>query len=96
MDFLVRIDTRLPPDMPVEERAGLLAREAERGRQLRAAGVIREIWRVPGRLSNVAIWSVTGADQLDALISGLPLWRWMDVDVTALAPHPLMKGGHAD
>jgi muconolactone D-isomerase len=61
-----------------------------RGRQLRASGVLRSIWRVPGRLANVAIWSAPDADRLHELLTSLPLWRWMDVQVTALATHPLM------
>jgi muconolactone delta-isomerase len=50
VDFLVQLETRLPPTMPPDERAALLARESERGRELRDAGVITAIWRLPRQL----------------------------------------------
>lgn len=91
MDFLVRVETHLPPDLPDSQRSELLDREAARGRELRSAGLLRAIWRLPGRLANVAIWTVADADELDALLAGLPLARWQDVEVTALATHPLTR-----
>jgi muconolactone D-isomerase len=90
MEFLIRLETTLPPDLPEHARAELLEREATRGRELVTDGVIRSIWRIPGRLANVAIWSAPDTDRLHELLTGLPLWRWMHVEVTALASHPLM------
>ena len=89
MEFLVRADTHLPPEMPEDDRLDLLEHEARRGRQLADAGLLRHIWRLPGRLSNIAVWNVTDAEQLHELLCSLPLWRWMDVEVIALATHPL-------
>lgn len=90
MQFLVQLETSLPPDLPDDERAALLAAEAERGQQLRHDGVIVSIWRLPGRLANVGIWEVASPDELHDAVTSLPLWQWMTVAVTPLARHPLM------
>ena len=89
MHFLVQIDTSLPADMPLSVRDALLQREFDRGTVLRSDGVIKAIWRVPGRLANVGIWNAPDADTLDTAITSLPAWPWMSVTVTPLAVHPL-------
>jgi muconolactone D-isomerase len=93
VDFLVQLETRLPPTMPPDERAALLAREFERGRELRDAGVITAIWRLPGQLSNVGVWRTADAEALHEAIASLPAWPWMTVTVTSLARHPVMAPG---
>ena len=52
-------------------------------------GAIVRIWRVPGGLRNVGIWSAPDATALHALITSLPLSRWFSTEVEALATHPL-------
>lgn len=89
MEFLVQVRVSLPPEMDAEQRAQLLAAELERGRELVAAGHIDGIWRVPGALRNVAIWSARDATELHELIASLPLFPWFAAEVTALATHPL-------
>lgn len=89
MDFLVRIETRLPPGLSAHERAELLRREAARGRALRAAGILVRIWRIPGALANVGIWSTAGPEELHEALTSLPVWPYAEVAVTALAAHPL-------
>lgn len=92
MEFLVRIEVRLPPDMPDERRRTLLAAESERGRQLIDAGLLRRIWRVPGRLANVSLYEAPDATAVHAAISSLPLWPWISATVEPLAVHPLEEG----
>ena len=87
--FLVQISVALPPDMPQDERSALLERERERGRELKSAGIIHDIWRVPGRLANVGIWCTPNATALHEAISSLPVWAWTEVTVTPLADHYL-------
>lgn len=89
MEFLVRIEVSLPPQMPGQQRSELLEAERARGRQLRASGAIQRIWRVPGGLRNVGIWEAEDASALHELLEGLPLYPWLDAEVTALARHPL-------
>lgn len=89
MEFLVRIEVRLPSDLPEQTRTDLTAQELARGRVLQDAGSIVRIWRVPGRVANVAIWRAADASDLHDLLTSLPLFPWMDIDVEALALHPL-------
>ena len=91
-EFLVRIETRVPPDLPEAQRAQLLDAESARGRELIESGKLRRIWRVPGRLANVSLYDVADADELHDLLSSLPLARWMDIRVETLAVHPLERG----
>ena len=89
MEFFVEIDIRLPPDLDAGRRKELVDAELVRGTELAEAGILRAVWRVPGRFANRAIWSASDATALhDALIS-LPLWPYMDVSVTPLARHAL-------
>lgn len=92
MEFLVQMETTLPPDLADDDRAVLLSREAERGRQLRESGMLRQIWRIPGRLANVAIWSAPTATELHRALTSLPAWRYAGITVTPLADHPLGAG----
>jgi muconolactone D-isomerase len=89
MKFLVRIDVSLPSSLAASEREQLLAAELERGRALKDGGSIVGIWRVPGALRNVGIWEADDATELHALIASLPLFPYLDAEVTALAQHPI-------
>jgi muconolactone D-isomerase len=89
MEFLVRIDVRLPSGLPDEARDDLAAAESARGRELKDAGSIVRIWRVPGRHANVGVWQAADASELHDLLLSLPLFRFMEIDVQPLAVHPL-------
>jgi muconolactone D-isomerase len=89
MEFLVEVDVALPADLDEARRSDLLAAELARGSALAEAGVLRAIWRVPGRLANRAIWSAPDATALHEALVSLPLWPYMDVAVTPLARHAL-------
>ena len=90
MRFLVQIRVSLPARMPDPERSELLAAEVRRGRQLRDAGSIVSIWRIPGGpLRNVGIWDAADATELHALIASLPLFPYLETTVTPLAQHPI-------
>lgn len=95
MEFLVQIHVRLPGDMDPDRRGDLLAAELERGLELRADGVIQRIWRVPGALRNVGIWSAPDAGALHAAIASLPCFPWLEADVTPLAQHPIEGAARA-
>lgn len=89
MEFLLQIEVCLPSSMDDAQRDRLIDDERIRGRELAEEGVIRAIWRVPGRFANRAIWSAPNATDLHAAIASLPLWPYLDVVVTPLATHEL-------
>lgn len=89
MEFLVRIDVRLPGDMPHERRRELIQAESNRARELMRLGLLKRIWRVPGQFANVSLYEASDATIVHEAVSSLPLWPWMRVTVEALAVHPL-------
>ena len=88
MRFMVEMTVNLPPELSADARADLLAREREYAQGLQREGRWEHLWRVAGRYANVSIFEVGSADELHELVSGLPLFPYMDIRVTALAAHP--------
>ncbi|MFB7328317.1 muconolactone Delta-isomerase family protein [Streptomyces sp. NPDC056190] len=88
MEFLVRTENLLPPDTPDETREELRKAERERAMQLREAGVLKRLWRVPGRNTTIGLYETEDPAALHDALTSLPLWKWMDVTVEALAIHP--------
>ncbi|BBX35535.1 muconolactone delta-isomerase 1 [Mycolicibacterium mageritense DSM 44476 = CIP 104973] len=88
MLFHVRMDVRLPHDMDPDLVAQTVAREKAYSQQLQRSGKWPHIWRIVGEYSNFSIFDVESNDELHTLISGLPLFPYMDIHVTPLAHHP--------
>lgn len=88
MEFLVRTENLLPADTPDETREQLRHGERERAMQLREAGVLKRLWRVPGRNATVGLYEAEDPAALHDALTSLPMWKWMDITVEALATHP--------
>lgn len=91
MEFLVRFETRLPENMDPDVVKELKASERQRAMELREAGLLRRLWRVPGRRAVVGLWEAADASELHDALSSLPQFPWMEVEVEALATHPQEK-----
>lgn len=88
MLYLVRMDVNIPPDMPKEHADAIKAEEREYSHQLQHDGRWAHLWRVVGEYSNYSVFDVADNDELHTLLSGLPLFPYMDINVTPLAKHP--------
>jgi muconolactone D-isomerase len=88
-EYLVRIALNRPNAIDDESWATLLAAEREVGLDYRRCGVMQRIWRVPGTTANVGVWSAADASELDQVLAGLPAFRFMTIQVEALARHYL-------
>ncbi len=88
MLFHVRMDVSLPHDLDPGRRAELVAAERDRALELQKLGVWPHLWRVVGRYSDISVFDVPTNDELHAVLSSLPLWEFMTVQVTPLAQHP--------
>ncbi|KXX62981.1 MULTISPECIES: muconolactone Delta-isomerase family protein [Rhodococcus] len=88
MEFLVRTENLMPADTPDETRERLRAGERDRAMQLREAGILKRLWRVPGRNATVGLYEAGDPAELHDALASLPMWKWMDVTVEALATHP--------
>ncbi len=88
MEFLVEIEVRWPADADADHKAALIAAEAKRARELAEVGVLRRLWRVPGRWANLGIWEASDATELHDALASLPFYPWLDIVVRPLARHP--------
>ncbi len=88
MEFLVRFETSPPADMPGSEREQLRADERARANQLREAGTLLRLWRVPGTRGVVGLWEADDATALHEAIMSLPSSPWFAAAVEPLATHP--------
>lgn len=88
MLFHVRMDVRIPHDMDLTVREETVAREKAYSQELQRSGKWPQIWRIVGEYSNFSIFDVESNDELHQILSGLPLFPYMDIKVTPLATHP--------
>jgi muconolactone D-isomerase len=91
-EFLVEITVLWPPDGDRARRDELIAAESRRAGELADAGIIKRLWRIPGRWANVGLWCAPDASALHAAISSLPFFPWLEVTVRPLAAHPSDPG----
>jgi muconolactone D-isomerase len=88
MLFHVRMDVRLPHDLPQEKADSLKQVERERARELQRQGKWRHLWRVAGRYANISVFDVGDAQELHDVLSTLPLFPFMEISVEPLCRHP--------
>ena len=88
MLFLVRTDVRIPADMPATQADEIKAREKAYSQDLQRQGKWPHIWRVVGEYANYSIFDAESNDELHTMLSGLPLFPYMEIHVTPLARHP--------
>lgn len=88
MLYCVQMEVRVPHDVDPARFDRLKAEEKARAAELQHAGKWRHLWRVAGRYANISIFDVADHDELHAILSGLPLFPFMDMTVTPLAQHP--------
>lgn len=88
MLFHVRMDVKLPPDMPVDRADALKKEEKALAQRLQEQGQWRHLWRIAGQYANVSIFDVAGNEELHALLLSLPLYPYMQIEVMPLCRHP--------
>jgi muconolactone D-isomerase len=88
MLYLVRMDVSIPRDLPLEQVDEIKAREKAYSQDLQRNGRWLHLWRVVGEYANYSVFDVASNDELHQLLSGLPLFPYMRIQVTSLAAHP--------
>lgn len=88
MLFLVRMDVHIPHDLPAAQADDIKAREKAYAQQLQREGRWRHLWRVAGEYANYSVFDAASNDELHGLLSQLPLFPFMKIQVTPLAQHP--------
>lgn len=93
MLFTAEMGVHLPPELADE----LEVREREYSPSIQRDGRWPHLWRVAGRYANVSIFDVASIEELHELLSGLPLFPYLDIRVTPLVRHPnSIEGGESN
>lgn len=88
MLYHVRMDVKPPANIDPEKFEKLKAEEKAQSQKLQRSGKWRHLWRIVGLYSNISIFDVESHDELHGILSALPLFPFMEVEVTPLARHP--------
>ncbi|HEY5018653.1 MAG TPA: muconolactone Delta-isomerase family protein [Streptosporangiaceae bacterium] len=91
MQYLVTMTTHVPDGTPEQAVDEVKAREAAHSRDLAAQGSILRLWRPPlrpGEWRTLGLFVAADANQLETVLSGMPLRIWRSDEVTPLSPHP--------
>jgi muconolactone D-isomerase len=82
------MNVNLPHDLPAAEAANIVALEKIYSQDLQRSGKWRHLWRIAGRYANYSVFDVKDNTELHEMLSGLPLFKFMDIEVTPLLRHP--------
>jgi len=88
MLFHVRMNVNLPPAMPADQAAQLKADEKALAQRLQLEGKWRHLWRIAGQYANISVFDVASIDELHNLLTSLPLFPYMQIEVMPLCRHP--------
>ena len=88
-EYLVNIKFVWPDSITQEERAELRDREVKYAATLAEKGHLVRMWRVPGRRENWGLWRAKDTTELHEVLSSLPIWPYMDLQVLPMATHPV-------
>jgi muconolactone D-isomerase len=82
------MDVNLPSNMPEAEASTLKADEKAMFQTLQTSGKWRHIWRIAGQYANISVFDVASVEELHALVSALPLFPYMKIEIMPLCRHP--------
>jgi muconolactone D-isomerase len=88
MLFHVTIAVHIPHDADAGKIRQLSEQEHERAKELQLQRKWLHLWRVAGKYANVSLFDVESPAELHEILSSLPLYPFMEVEVTALCHHP--------
>lgn len=88
MLFMVQMKVNPPTHLAKEEFENIKVAEKNRALEIQRQGKWPHLWRVTGKYSNVSVFDVESNQELHDLLSSLPLFAYMDIDITPLNNHP--------
>lgn len=87
MLFHVEMTVKIPHDLDVNFVNELKAKEKAMSQDLQRSGKWVDIWRIVGKYSNISIFNVESPAELHDILSNLPLFPFMEIEVKALCKH---------
>jgi len=94
MLFHVKMTVKLPADMDPAQAARIKADEKELAQRLMREGTWRHLWRIAGHYANYSLFDLDSVEALHDTLLQLPLFPYMEIEVTPLCRHP--SSIHAD
>jgi muconolactone D-isomerase len=88
MLFHVHMVVSPPQGMDKDVFEKLRAAEKARAQELMQQGKWRHLWRIAGKYENFSVFDVKDASELHEVLTSLPFFPFMKMDVTALCRHP--------
>jgi muconolactone D-isomerase len=87
MLFHVQMEVNLPYDLDAVAAEELKKNERAMAQGLQRSGKWRHLWRIAGRYANVSVFDVDSPAELHDILSRLPLFPFMNIEVKALCRH---------
>jgi muconolactone D-isomerase len=88
MLFHVHMVVSPPQGLAKDAFETLRAAEKARAQDLMKQGKWRHLWRIAGKYENFSVFDVKDASELHDVLTSLPFFPFMKMDVTALCRHP--------
>jgi muconolactone D-isomerase len=88
MLFQVRMDVNIPSTLPAADAEAVKIKEKAYSQALQEGGKWRHIWRIAGQYANISVFDVDSIEELHTLLTGLPLFPFMQIEVLPLLRHP--------
>lgn len=88
MLFKVEMQVNPPANMPTDEFDAIKLAEKKYAESLQREGIWLHLWRVAGQYANVSIFDARDNQHLHEILTGLPLYPYMQVSVVPLCAHP--------
>jgi muconolactone D-isomerase len=91
MEYLVTMTTEVPDGTSQGVVEDMRRREAARSQELVEQGHLLRLWRPPlqpGQWRTLGLFDAADDDQLEEVLSSMPLRAWRTDDVLPLSPHP--------
>ena len=88
MLYLVHMIVDIPSTLPIEESTRIKAEEKAYSQELQSSGKWPHLWRVVGEYANYSVFDVESNDELHDTLIKLPLFPFMQIEVTPLSQHP--------
>jgi muconolactone delta-isomerase len=88
IEFFTTFVVGIPAAASRQRIAELTGREADRTRELAAAGRLLRLWALPGEARNLGHWQVGSRRELQHDLDSLPMSGWLTVTTQRLTRHP--------
>ena len=88
MLYHVKMTVNIPLDFDKTVIEQIKASEKAYAQELQRQGKWRHLWRISGQYENISIFDVDSNEELHDILMGLPLYPFMNIEITPLNRHP--------